>query len=96
MVGLLDERSRGRGPLKPSPEVLAFLQRSPAIAVHARARDLELGGQFGLPSAQIKDALDELCRQVVADRVGEPPQLGVLPGATTEAKRRATALDNCR
>jgi hypothetical protein len=58
--------------------------------------DLALGGQFGLLSAQIKDAFGARREQVVADPVGEQPQLGVLPGARTEAKRRATALDNER
>ena len=62
---------------------------------YARVRvDLGLGGQFGLPSAQIKDAFGELGGSRWSPILGEQPQLGVLPGARTEAKRRATALDN--
>jgi hypothetical protein len=46
---------------------------------YARVRvNLDVGEELGLPGAQLKDALDELGRQVVADRVGEQPQLGVL------------------
>ena len=40
--------------------------------------NLDVGEKLGLPGAQIKYALDELGRQVVPDRVGEQPQLGVL------------------
>ena len=40
--------------------------------------NLDVGEELGLPGAQIKYALDELGRQVVPDRVGEQPQLGVL------------------
>ena len=40
--------------------------------------NLDVGEELGLPGAQITYALDELGRQVVPDRVGEQPQLGVL------------------